>query len=157
MATQTLEVMFTDALLGQVVLTAGPDAIVASDREGIIRFWNPGAERIFGHRAAEAVGQSLDILIPERLRARHWAGYRQVMASGQSRYSAGELLSVPALRQDGSQLSVEFTLTPVQSSQGEVIGLVAVMRDVTARFDEMKRLRQELRALRAPSPATSGL
>lgn len=157
MATQIPEVMFTDVLLGQVVLTAGPDAIVASDREGIIRFWNPGAERIFGHRAAEAVGQSLDILIPERLRARHWAGYRQVMASGQSRYSAGELLSVPALRQDGSQLSVEFTLTSVQSSQGEVIGLVAVMRDVTARFDEMKRLRQELRALQAPSPATSGL
>jgi PAS domain S-box-containing protein len=142
----TEELGFTRELLVETILATNSEAVVASDREGVIRFWNPGAERIFGHRAEEALGQSLDLVIPERLRARHWEGYRRVMASGQSRYSAGELLSVPALRKDGSQLSVEFTITPIQTFHG-VVGLVAVMRDVTARFEEVKALRRKLRAL----------
>jgi PAS domain S-box-containing protein len=137
--------LFTPGSIAAAILTASSDAIVASDREGIIKLWNPGAERIFGHIAAEAVGQSLDIIIPERLRKRHLDGYREVIASGRSRYSAGALLSVPALRKDGSQLSVEFTITPLLSTSGDIIGLVAVMRDATARFEETKALRQQLR------------
>ena len=86
-----------DELVAGTILATNSDAVVASDRDGLIRFWNPGAERIFGYSAAEALGQSLDLIIPERLRARHWEGYRVVMATGESRYSAGELLSVPAL------------------------------------------------------------
>jgi PAS domain S-box-containing protein len=143
--------VLTDGLIGGAILSSGSDAIVASDRDGIIRSWNPGAERIFGHPAAEALGQSLDIIIPERLRARHWEGYRQVMAGGQSRYGAGDLLAVPALRQDGSQISVEFTIAPVRTAEGEIVGLVAVMRDVTARFQEMRALKQKLRALTEPA------
>jgi len=142
---------FTPESIATAILAASSDAIVVSDREGIIRFWNPGAERIFGHTASDALGQSLDIIIPMRLRARHWEGYREVIASGRSRYSAGALLSVPALRKDGSQLSVEFAITPLSSASGDIRGLVAVMRDATARFEETKALRQQLRALAKPS------
>jgi len=141
--------VFTHQSISRAILAAAGDAIVASDRDGIIQFWNPGAERIFGYGADQAVGRSLDLMIPERLRPRHWEGYRKVMATGQSRYGAGELLSVPGLRRDGSPLSIEFTIAPIHSEQGEIIGLVAVMRDVTARFEETKRLRQQLRALPA--------
>src|SRR5262249_25712298 len=95
----------------------------------------------------EALGQSLDLIIPERLRARHWEGYRHVMAGGQSRYSDSELLAVPAVRKDGSQLSVEFTIAPVRSETGDIVGLVAVIRDVTARFQETKEPRRKLQAL----------
>jgi PAS domain S-box-containing protein len=137
---------FADELVGQAILTAKSDAVVASDRDGLICFWNPGAERIFGHSAAEALGQSLDLIIPERLRARHWEGYRHVMAGGQSRYSDSDLLAVPAQRKDGSPLSVEFTITPIASKAGDVIGLAAVIRDVTARFEETKELRRKLQA-----------
>jgi PAS domain S-box-containing protein len=146
-----MSAVLTDGLIGGAILASGSDAIVASDRNGIIRSWNPGAERIFGYRAGEALGQSLDIIIPERLRARHWEGYRLVMAGGPSRYGAGDLLSVPALRQDGSQISVEFTIAPVRSAEGETVGLVAVMRDVTARFQEIRALKQKLRTLTEPA------
>jgi PAS domain S-box-containing protein len=135
---------FAEASIAGAILGASSDAIVASDRDGLIRFWNPGAERMFGHNTAEALGRSLDLIIPERLRARHWEGYRQVMATGQSRYSAGALLSVPALRKDGARLSVEFTIAPIRSASGEIVGLVAVMRDATARFEEIKALRRQL-------------
>lgn len=131
--------------IAQALMQGAADAIVACDRDGIIRFWNPGATRVFGFDAGEAVGRSLDIIIPERLRARHWDGYRAMMRSGQSRYSGGDTLSVPALRKDGTRLSVEFTIVAIEDGQDRICGLVAVMRDVTARFDELKALRQQLR------------
>jgi PAS domain S-box-containing protein len=137
---------FAESSIAGAILGSSSDAIVASDRDGVIRHWNPGAERMFGHSATEALGQSLDLIIPERLRARHWEGYRQVMTTGQSRYSAGALLSVPALRKDGARLSVEFTIAPIRSASGDIVGLVAVMRDATARFEEMKELRRKLGA-----------
>jgi PAS domain S-box-containing protein len=138
---------FTGESIAAAILAGSPDAVVASDRQGLIRFWSAGAERVFGYSAPEALGQSLDVIIPERLRARHWEGYHQVMAEGRSRYSAGELLSVPALRKDGSTVSVEFTITPLRSGHGGIAGLVAVMRDVTARFAETKALRAQIREL----------
>jgi len=110
----------------------------------MIRFWNRGAERIFGHAADAAIGRSLDLIIPERLRQRHWDGYRHTMATGQSRYGEGDLLSVPALRQDGATISVEFTIAPLKSPAGQMIGIVAIMRDVTVRFEEMRALRRKL-------------
>jgi PAS domain S-box-containing protein len=119
-----------------------PDAIVYADAQGIIRFWNKGAERIFGFAAAEALGQSLDIIIPERLRARHWEGYHEVMRTGRSRYGAGDLLSVPSVTKAGQRLSIEFTVLPMHDGEGRLAGIAAIMRDVTARFEEMKRLRQ---------------
>lgn len=118
-----------------------PDAVVYADREGTIRYWNAGAVRIFGFTADEAAGQSLDIIIPERLRARHWAGYRHMMETGQSRYGAGELLSVPAMTKDGRQLSIQFTVALVRDEEGCTRGIASVLRDVTATFQELKRLR----------------
>ena len=87
--------------LGEALLHSASDAIIATDRDGHITFWNPGAERIFGFTAAEAIGQSLDLIIPENLRARHWSGFRHTMATGTSRYGHGDLLSVPGLTKDG--------------------------------------------------------
>jgi PAS domain S-box-containing protein len=132
--------------LGRVLLENAPDGIVYADGEGIIRFWNSGAERLFGFAAAEAVGQSLDIIIPSAQRARHWEGFRRVMATGESRYGHGDLLAVPGLRKDGSRVSLEFTIIPLQGESGALEGMAAILRDVSARFDEMRMLRRELAA-----------
>ncbi|KAA0579652.1 PAS domain S-box protein [Azospirillum sp. B21] len=129
--------------LGLALLNSPAEAIVYSDREGLIRFWNAGAERVFGFTAEEALGQSLDIIIPERQRQRHWEGYDEVMRTGVSRYGSGDLLSVPALRKDGSRISVEFTIVPLKDADGAMMGMASVMRDVSARFDELKTLRRQ--------------
>ena len=118
-----------------------PDAIVYADAEGMIGFWNKGAERIFGFSAAEAVGQSLDIIVPESLRKRHWSGYLETVRTGTSRYGAGDVLAVPALRKNGERISVEFTILPFHDRTGRTLGIAATLRDVTKRFDEMKALR----------------
>ena len=118
-----------------------PDAIIYADAEGTISFWNKGAERIFGFSAAEAVGQPLDIIIPDGLRKRHWSGYRETVRTGKSRYGAGDVLAVPALRKDGARISVEFTILPFHDKTGRTLGIAATLRDVTKRFNETKALR----------------
>ena len=130
--------------LGEALLHSASDAVIATDREGRITFWNPGAERIFGFTAEEATGQSLDLIIPENLRARHWAGFRHTMATGTSRYGRGDLLSVPGLTRDGRRISVEFTIVLLRNDNQEVAGTVAVMRDVTKRFEELRELKRRL-------------
>jgi PAS domain S-box-containing protein len=120
------------------------DAIIVADRDGIIRFWNPGAERIFGHAGNDAIGRSLDLIIPARLRQRHWDGFRHTMETGRSRYGEGDLLSVPAVRKDGTTISVEFTIVPLKTETARMSGMIAIIRDVTQRFEEMRRLRQRL-------------
>jgi PAS domain S-box-containing protein len=126
------------------LLREAPDAVVYADAEGVIRFWNRGALRIFGHTEAEALGQSLDLIIPANLRERHWQGFRATMATGDSRYGGGDLLAVPALRKDGARLSIEFTILPFRARDGRLLGIAAILRDVTARFEEMRALRKEL-------------
>jgi PAS domain S-box-containing protein len=140
--------------LGDAVLATEADAIIAADSEGVIRFWNAGAERIFGYSSSEALGQSLDIIIPERLRDRHWAGYRQVMASGTSRYGRGDVLAVPGMRKNGSRLSLEFTITPLRDEHGRMNGMAAILRDVTARFEELRKLKQRVAHLSQPVERT---
>ena len=98
-----------------------PDAIVCADAEGVIRLWNRGATRIFGFTEAEALGRSLDIIIPERLRERHWQGYRATMRTRQTRYGDGQVLSVPAVRKDGARISVEFTVVPFTNDAGQIM------------------------------------
>lgn len=127
------------------------EAILFADRDGAIRFWNGGCDRIFGFTAAEAIGKSLDIIIPEAQRARHWQGFERTIATGKSRYAAGELLAVPALHKEKGRISVEFSITPFHDASGRLVGLGAVMRDVTSRFEEMKALRKA--AARAGTPA----
>ncbi len=130
--------------IAAALLSTRSDAVIAADPDGLIRFWNPGAERVFGHPAADAIGRSLDLIIPERLRQRHWDGFRHTMATGQSRYGEGEMLSVPALRADGATISVEFTIVPLRSDSGQMAGIIAIMRDATKRFEETRALRRRL-------------
>lgn len=130
--------------LAEALLHGLPDALVVSDAEGIIRHWNAGAERIFGFPAAEAAGRSLDIIIPEKLRARHWAGYAETMRTGASRYGAGDLLSVPALHRDGRRLSIQFSILILRGGDGRPNGMAAVMRDVTAEFESRRALERQL-------------
>jgi PAS domain S-box-containing protein len=131
-----------DRLLQQLV-NETPDAIIIADREGVIRFWNRGAERIFGYTATEAVEQSLDLIIPENLRGRHWEGYRRVMASGETKYKTG-LLSSPGVRRDGSRCSLEFSMVLLRDEVGAMAGCAAVMRDVTERWKREKELKERL-------------
>ncbi|MCK0198777.1 PAS domain-containing protein [Ancylobacter sp. 6x-1] len=131
--------------MGAALLDSAADAVVASDAAGDIVLWNAGAERIFGFTEDEALGRSLDIIIPEPFRARHWEGYRETVASGVSRYGAGDMLAVPGLRKDGARISLEFTIVLVKDAAGTVSGMVASLRDVTARFEEMKALRKAVR------------
>jgi PAS domain S-box-containing protein len=137
-------------LIAEAVLSARADAIVAADSDGVICFWNPGAERIFGHTRDEALGRSLDLIIPERQRQRHWEGYRKVMETGQSRYGESDVLAVPALRKDGAAISVEFMIVPLQEG-GRLIAVVAIMRDVSKRFEETRALKRKLAELTRPS------
>ncbi|SJZ54255.1 PAS domain S-box-containing protein [Trichlorobacter thiogenes] len=124
------------------------DAILIADLAGIIRYWNAGAERILGYSAAEAVGQSLDLFIPEKLRGRHWDGYHRVMASGETKYKTG-LLSSPGIRKDGSQVSLEFSMVLLKDEQGVMQGCASIMRDVTERWLKEKELKQRLAACEA--------
>lgn len=140
--------MERDALYRQIV-EGSPDAIILGDAEGVIRLWNAGAEAIFGFTAAEAIGQSMDLIIPERLRGRHWDGYRKVMVTGESRYGKGDLLAVPAVTKDGRTLSIEFTIQLLRGPGGEIYGPAAVIRDVTARFQREKELGRRLKELEA--------
>jgi len=130
------------------VLERAIDAVILADREGLIRFWNAGAERIFGYSGEEALGRGLDLIIPERLRERHWEGYRKVMATGVTRYG-DEVLAVPALRRDGGRISIEFTILLLQNDGGDLVGTAAIIRDVTARWEKEKELKRRLAELEA--------
>jgi PAS domain S-box-containing protein len=135
------------ALLQQLVERA-PEAVVIADRDGTIRFWNASAETIFGFAQTEAIGQSLDLIIPEPQRARHWEGYRTVMQSGTTKYGR-ELLAVPALRRDGTRISLEFSVVLLRDADENVDGIAAIIRDVTAAWQRERGLRQRLAELEA--------
>ena len=117
------------------------DALVVSDTGGVIRLWNAAAERLFGFTKAEALGNSLDLIIPERLRARHWAGYKKAMASGDTHYNS-DLLRVPAVHKNGRPLSIAFTVAFLFGAERRVTGIVAMIRDDTRHFAEERVLRR---------------
>ncbi len=123
-------------------------AIVFADRDGIVRFWNSGAEGMFGYRAEEVLGQTLDLIVPERHRARHWEGYRSVMATGVTKYGR-ELLAVPAVTKDGRRISVEFSIALLRAPTGELLGAAAFLQDVTERWQKQKEMKERLAALEA--------
>jgi len=140
---------FDADLFAKNLVAETSDAIIYADAEGKIRLWNAGARRIFGFEESEALGASLDIITPASLRQRHWTGYNETMRTGKSRYGEGEILAVPAIRKDGSRISVEFTILAMKSETGQLIGVAAIMRDVTPRFQELQNLRKELASLKA--------
>jgi PAS domain S-box-containing protein len=130
----------------QQVVEALGDAVIICDRDGAIRLWNAAAERLFGFTLAEALGSSLDLIIAERLRERHWAGFARTMATGQTRYQH-DVLRVPAMHKDGRTLSIAFTVGLLLDGQRTVTGLVAVIRDETKRFAEERDLLKRLAEL----------
>jgi PAS domain S-box-containing protein len=149
---QPLEV--TNALLATLVRQLG-DAVLVCDRDGRIVFWNDAATRLFGWDPDEAVGQGLDLIIPERLRQRHWDGWQHVMRTGVTKYG-DQLLEVPANHRDGRRLSIAFTVALLKSATGAVDGIAAVIRDDTERFQQRRAAREELETLRAELAAARG-
>lgn len=133
--------------LQQLVSVLG-DAIVVCDPQGAITLWNPAAQYMFGHTEAEALGQSLDIIIPERLRQRHWEGYQKTMETGQTRYGH-DVLRVPAINKAGESMSISFTVALLTSSDNKVTGIASVIRNETAKFNEDRALRKRLTELEA--------
>jgi PAS domain S-box-containing protein len=125
------------------LVEASGDAIIVADPEGRIVLWNAGAEAMFGWSAAEAGGQTLDIIIPERFRERHWDGYRETMRTGVTRY-ATQMLAVPGQRRDGSRISLEFRVTLLTGPDGRPEAIAAILRDVTERWEADRQLRAEL-------------
>ena len=136
------------------IVESMPEAVVYSDREGIIRLWNRGAEAIFGYSQEHALGHTLDLIIPERWRARHWEGYRTVMLTGVTRYGQ-ELLAVPASRSDGTRISIEFSIILPTDRDGKVLGAVAIVRDVTTRWKQEQVLGKRLGAAEVAASMTA--
>ena len=124
------------------------DAIVACDGSGAIVLWNPGAERMFGFSRTEAMGQSLDIIIPERLRQRHWDGYHATMATGVTKYGH-DLLRVPAVDKAGRAMSIAFTVAMLNGPDGKPATIVSVIRDETQRFADERALKKRVADLEA--------
>jgi len=123
------------------ILENTQDAIIFADNRGIIKIWNSGAESIFGYSSEEALGTSLDLIIPEKHRKRHWEGYNKVMKTGISSYTQ-KLLAVPSLRKDGERISVEFSIVIVRDPENGQLGAAAILRDVTARWQEERALKR---------------
>jgi len=137
---------YTHEWLCQHIIENTQEAIIFADRDGIIRLWNIGAEAIFGYTASEVLGQTLELIIPERLRDRHREGYRRVIATGITQYDR-KLLAVPATRKDGARISLEFTVVLIRGVHRDILGVAAILRDVTARWQQEKNLRARLAAL----------
>jgi PAS domain S-box-containing protein len=151
-----MQTLRPDDIHRQIVENAG-EAVIFAGRDGRIRLWNASAERIFGWTAAEAIGQTLDLIVPEKQRGRHWEGWNRVMETGVTRY-ASDLLAVPAMRSDGARISIEFSVALIRDGAGAIAGVAAVMRDVTERFHRDRELRAKLaeREARIKDPPAVG-
>lgn len=132
----------------QRIVEEAPLAIICADHDGIIRLWNAGAEAMFGYQAAEVLGQTMDFIIPERHRAKHWEGYRKTMATGITKYGQ-QVLAVPAIVKGGKRISIEFNISLLRAATGEILGAAAMIQDVTARWERDKALRERLAAAEA--------
>ena len=138
----------TDDALPTALVAQSPDAIIYAERDGTIRVWNAAAERVFGHSAAEALGQSLDIIIPERLRAAHWAGFDAAIESGHEKY-AGRVLTTRSARKDGARVYVDLAFALVRDDAGAVTGVLSTARDCTERYEAERALRARVSELEA--------
>ena len=115
----------------QAIVEQAAEAIIFADRDGTIRIWNRGAERLFGHSAEEALGKNLDLIIPERLRAAHWAGFGQAIDAGETRY-AGRVMRTRSVHKNGGKLYVELSFGVIRGPDGAVAGAFAIGRESTA-------------------------
>lgn len=135
-----------DGISMQALVEQSPDAMIFADRSGVIRAWNVASERIFGHPRGQAIGQRLDLIVPERFREAHWEGYERAISDGETKY-AGRSLPTRALRGDGEQFYVELSFAIVRGDDGEVAGALATVRDITERFEQDRANRRRLAEL----------
>jgi PAS domain S-box-containing protein len=135
-----------DRELAALLVSQAPDAVIFADRDGVILAWNAAAARIFGHTPDEALGQTLDLIVPERFREAHWAGYHRALAAGETKYS-GESLPTRSMRKDGTDIYVELTFAIVHDDSSTVVGALAHARDITERWAREREQRQRLREL----------
>ena len=131
------------------------DAIIFTDRDGLIRVWNSGAEAVFGHRADEIIGKSLDVLIRDRLRAAHWAGFDTAIETGQLKHMR-QSMTTRSIHKDGSDLYIDMSFALVRDDRGLVLGAVAVARDVTDRVKAERDARKRLAELEARVNSIAG-
>jgi len=141
-----------DAELAARLLEQNPDATIFAGTDGMIAVWNEAAERVFGHKAADAIGKSLDIIIPEQYRDAHWTGYDRALADGDTKFK-GQALTTRAARADGETIYVDLAFAIIKDASGSVTGAMATARDVTERFNRDREMRRELRELKAAKPA----
>ena len=145
--------MSTSIDLAALVAAVG-DAVMVCDAQGAIVLWNPACERMFGHTEAEALGQSMDMIIPERLRKRHWEGYDKTMVTGITKYGH-DVLRVPAVNKNGNSLSIAFTVAMLYGADGKVSAIASIIRDETARFNDERALNKRVAELEAQLAAKS--
>ena len=134
----------------KTIVEDSPVAVIYADEGGVVRLWNRGAEEIFGWKQEEALGRSMDFIIPERYRARHWAGYSRTMQTGTTKYGR-TLLAVPELTKSGGTISIEFNVLLLKSASGATVGIAAFLMDVTARRQKDMELRKRIATLEAKS------
>lgn len=144
-----------DAELAGLLVAQAPDAVIFADLKGVIRAWNAAAERVFGHSTEEAIGQSLDLIVPERFREAHWRGYERALAAGETKYS-GQALPTRSVRKDGSTIYVELTFAIIHDSHDTVAGALAHARDITERWASEREQRQRLQELERRLGKTAG-
>lgn len=141
-----------DEQLAGTLVEQSPDAVIFAGTDGMIVAWNAAAERVFGHAASEAIGQSLDIIIPDQFQTAHWAGYDRALAAGETKY-AGQALTTRARRKDGETIYVDLGFSIILAADGVVMGAMATARDVTERFNRDREMRRELRELKEAAKA----
>jgi PAS domain S-box-containing protein len=143
-----------DSTLARLLVDQADDGLVFADREGVIRTWSAGAERIFGFPREEAVGQTLDLIVPERFREAHWAGFDRALEAGRTKY-AGQVMPTRSARKDGTPIYVELSFTMIHDDAGAVLGVLAGARDITERFARERDERARLRALEEQAAGVS--
>ena len=144
-----------DTELARTLLDQNPDAVIYAGTDGMIAYWNAAAQRVFGHSAEAAIGQSLDLIIPEQFRDAHWTGYDRALGEKATKY-AGQALATRATRADGETIYVELGFSIVLDSAGEAIGALATARDITERFNRDRETRRRLRELEAAEKERAG-
>lgn len=140
--------MAIDPELAAQLIEQAPDAVIFAGNDGMVRSWNDGATAIFGHTADEAIGQNLDLIVPERFRDAHWKGYDRALAAGDTKYR-GQALPTRSMRKDGTAIYVELSFAIVKDASGEVIGALAHARDITERFQREREQRERIKELEA--------
>jgi PAS domain S-box-containing protein len=144
--------MAIDPALAVQLVELAPDAVIYAGTDGVIRVWNAAAATIYGHTAEEAIGQDLNIIVPERFQDAHWKGYDRAIADGETKYR-GQLMPTRSMRKDGTAIYVELGFAMVKDANGEVTGVLATARDITERFQREREQRERLRELEARAAA----